>query len=192
MGHALELPIGIDWMKDVNEKKMLPGFKIISLHKVGLVSKKDQPWAKDSIDFLAFVYNDNGNCLQLRGVEIKNRQTMETISKEKEFHRKLRCSKYEFVSSENAHKFIKKLDERFQVLHHAFVYDFDRVALVIGDVGGKVINVTTIKFVNGIHQSYKKVIDDLKDIALKWAYLSMNDPSSAIIPEDVLAISEKV
>ena len=40
MGHKLELPIGLDWMRDVNKKKLFPGFNVISLHKVGLVGKK--------------------------------------------------------------------------------------------------------------------------------------------------------
>ena len=40
MGHKLELPIALDWMRDVNEKKLFPGFTVISLHKIGLVEKK--------------------------------------------------------------------------------------------------------------------------------------------------------
>ena len=40
MGHKLELPLAKDWMKDVNEKGLFPGYKIVSLHKVGAVGKK--------------------------------------------------------------------------------------------------------------------------------------------------------
>lgn len=44
MGHKLELPIGKQFMTDVNEKNKLgAGFTIISLHKVGLVGKKNVP-----------------------------------------------------------------------------------------------------------------------------------------------------
>ena len=192
MGHKLELPIGIDWMKDVNEKKIFPGFSIVSLHKVGLVSKKNQPWAKDSIDFIAFVHDDNNACLQLWGIEIKSRQTNVTISKEKEHHRRLRCRKHTIVSSKEAHRVIQKVDERFQILHHAFVYGFERVALVIGDVSGKVIKSTTIEFEERIHDAYKDVVNEMKNIALLWAYDNTTDVSSIIIPDEVLTISENV
>ena len=40
MGHKLELPLAKDWMREVNVKGLFPGFKIISLHKVGAVGKK--------------------------------------------------------------------------------------------------------------------------------------------------------
>ena len=192
MGHVLEFPIGIEWMKEVNDKKMFPGYSIVSLHKVGLVAKKDQPWAKDSIDFIAFVYNNNNLCLELWGVEIKSRQTNSTTSIEKEFHRKLRRAKHELIDSKDAHKFIRKLDERFQILHHAFVYGFDKVSLVIGNSSSKLINATTIEFKNDIHDSYKKVVNDLKDMALDWAYTTHTDATSVIIPDDVLEISEEV
>ena len=89
MGHKLKLPIGKDFMRDLNERNKLGGIKIISLHKVGLVGKQKCPWAKDSIDFLACVL-EKDQSIQLWGVEVKSRQTISTITKEKEHTRKLR------------------------------------------------------------------------------------------------------
>ena len=40
MGHKLELPIGRDFMRDLNEKKKLGDVQVVSLHKVGLVGGK--------------------------------------------------------------------------------------------------------------------------------------------------------
>ena len=89
MGHKLELPIGKSWMKDVNEKGFLSEIKVLSLHKVGLVAKKNKPWAKDSIDFLAIVHDSSDGDVELWGVEIKSRQTNATVTKEREYMRRL-------------------------------------------------------------------------------------------------------
>ena len=47
MGHKLELPIALDWIRDIHERNLFHGFrfKIIALYKVGLVAKKLQPIA---------------------------------------------------------------------------------------------------------------------------------------------------
>ena len=83
IGHKLELPIAKDWMCDVNEKNVLGAdLRVVSLHKVGLVSKVNCPWAKNIIDFLACVLNDGD--IELWGIEInKSRQTNTTVCKEK-------------------------------------------------------------------------------------------------------------
>ena len=39
-GHRLELPVGLNWMKDVNEKNEMVEFRIRSLYTGGLVAKK--------------------------------------------------------------------------------------------------------------------------------------------------------
>ena len=191
MGHKLELPIALDWMRDVNEKKLFPGFTVISLHKIGLVAKKNHPWAKDSIDLLALVREDNQNDLQVWGIEIKSRLTMTTINEEKELNRKLRRKKYEVVESNEVFNYVKKASERFQILHHAYVYDFDRVAIIIANDSGKVISGTAINFDDELKCSYGKVVDDLKDLSLLWAYSTL-PASDTIFPNDVIKISEDV
>ena len=81
--------------------------KIVSLHKVGLVGRKDKPWAKDSIDFIALVCDENKDT-HLWGVEIKSRQKLSTITEEKENMKKLRRHKYEKIMAGDAHKVVHK------------------------------------------------------------------------------------
>lgn len=189
MGHKLELPIGSDWMRDVNEKNLLPGFKVISLHTVGLVAKVDRLWAKDSIDFLAFVVNEAKE-VQLWGVEIKSRQTFATITKEKEVIRQLKRAKYEMIDEGRASRYVHKSDERFQLLHHAYVYGLSRIALIVGNNSGKVISGTIVNYSNDGLEKYGTVVDKLKDLTLAWAY---DTPASGlIIPPDVIAASKQV
>ena len=189
MGHKLELPIGNSWMNDVNIKSLFQGYKILSLHKVGLVSKKNEPWAKDSIDFVASVMKTDNSDLELWGVEIKSRQTNLTVSKERENMRKLHRKKYEEIGADKVEKYVLSSDERYQILHHAYVYGFDKVALIIGDKSGKVISGTIIEFPQELRDAYGRVIKEIKDIALLWAYGST---SQVKIPNNVLQISENV
>ena len=194
-GHKLELPIGMDWMNDVNKKGLFSGFKVISLHKVGLVEKKNCPWAKDSIDFLAFVYDEDKEDLEVWGVEVKSRQTSSTIGKEREFSRQLRRNKYQIIGSDLAHKYVHKIEDRFQVLHHAFVYGLKRVILLVANNHGKILTGTVIDFQNQIHEAYGKVVGRLKEMSLEWAYENYNDAESTkniVLPNDVISMSYKI
>ena len=185
MGHKLELPIGINFMKDVNEQNALGNdVRVFLLHKVGLVGKKNCPWAKDSLDFLACILDENED-LHLWGVEIKSRQVMTTVTEEKEHMRRLRRNKYEVIASKDVNKFIHKRDEIFQLLHHAYVYGFEKVAQVVGDKEGKVLNCTVISYESSMLDSYGNVVEKLKDEVLDWAY--DNTPvSDLIVPENIL------
>jgi len=190
MGHKLELPIGKSWMDDFNNKKKLEGYKILSLHKVGLVAKKGSPWAKDSIDFVACIENKMDPalpCLELWGVEIKSRVKNATITREREHMRKLRRKKYEMIGSDKVAMFVEQSSERHQILHHAYVWGLEKVAIVIGDKGGRVISGTIVDYNENVLQAYGKVVDKIKDLALDWAYT--DEP---IIPEEVIEISERV
>ena len=187
MGHKLELPIGKAWMSDWN-KTPFDGFQVVSLHKVGLVSKKDQPWAKDSIDFIAFVFNASISEVELWGIEIKSRQTNQTINKEREYMRKIHRNKYELINADKALRYIPAPDERYQLLHHAYVYGFKRVALIVGRKDSKVISGTVVNYDSSLRESYGRVIEKIKDISLNWAY----DFTNKLIPDDVLSIAKDV
>ena len=187
LGHKLELPIGRDFMRLVNEKNKLGRVRIISLHKVGIVSKKNCPWSKDSIDFIACIL-DEDETLQLWGVEIKSRQTTSTITEEKEYMRRLRRNKFDKINSTDAAKFIRKRDERFQLLHHAYVYDFAKVVHVVGDNSGKVINATIVDYDPSLLSAYGDVITTLKDEVLFWAYDDTTDASDIVIPQNIVDI----
>ena len=162
MGHKLELPVGKNWMREANERNLFSSYKIISLHKVGLVSKKGSPWAKDSIDFLASVLDESENEIQIWGVEIKSRVKISTINKEKENMKKLRRKKHEMICDNQVAKFVADRNERYQLLHHSFVYGLKRVALVVGDKGGNVISATVVNFSNNLQNCYEKMTDEIK------------------------------
>ena len=123
--------------------------------------RKNRPWAKDSIDFIACICNEN-ETLELWGIEIKNRQTVATITTEKENMRKLRRKKYEVIDAAKVNNFFYKRDERFQLLHHAYVYNLKKVVLIVGDNSGKVINGTVVNYDNNILDSYGMVVETLK------------------------------
>ena len=52
------------------------------------------------------------------------------------------------ADAHDAHKFIRKGSDRWQILHHAYVYGLDRVTYVIGPNAGKVISSTIVKLIN--------------------------------------------
>ena len=166
-------------------RKKLGDIRIVSLHKVGLVGKKTCPWAKDSIDFIACVL-DEDKTLQLWGVEVKSRQTVATITREKEIMRKLRRKKYEQIEAKEVSTFFHKPDERFQLLHHAYVYNFEKVILIVGDNSGKVINATIVAYNDSIRHSYGMVVDTLKTKVLNWAYNESDDVNDIMIPEKIV------
>ncbi len=196
MGHKLELPIAIEMMNDLNERQVLPGFKVISLHGVGLVGKKDCPWAKDSIDLIAVVKKDSSSTIELWGLEIKSRQTSNTINGEKNFLQESGRAKYKKIQWRDAFSQIMKSDERFQILHHAYVYEFTTVGIIIGNNGGNVISGTFVDFdEDDILNSYGNVLKKIKDVTLDWAYHDFgNDEAikSLQIPDDVVEMSNDI
>ena len=99
--------------------------------------------------------------------------------------RKLRRKKYEEIDTKKVSAFLYKRDERFQLLHHAFVYSFDKVVLIVGDNGGKVINATVVTYDTTTLESYGKVIETLKEKVLGWAY-NEYDVSDVLIPENIV------
>ena len=76
------------------------------------LKKKKHPWAKDSIDFLAFVFNEEENSVELWGVEIKSRQTNDTVNKERKFNKKKRRKKHMPIGWREAAHYLLKPDER--------------------------------------------------------------------------------
>ena len=114
-----------------------------------------------------------------------------TISEEKEHTRKLRRNKYKHIDASLAFKYVRKPDERFQLLHHSYVYGFDRVALIVANNSAKVITGTVIEFSNTLHEKYGKVLEKLKNIALPWAYSDI-DTALIVIPNDVIALSKQM
>ena len=102
--------------------------------------------------------------------------------------RKLRRKKYEVIDSSQVHKFILSVDERYQLIHHAYVYGLKKVALIAGKKDSKIINGTIVS--DTVLKGYGKVVKDLKDLSLQWAYEDGN--SIKELPESVIRLSNKV
>jgi hypothetical protein len=57
-----------------------------------------------------------------------------------------------------------------QILHHAYVYDFRFVLLLIGDSTSKIINGVWVKFDAEIKTNYGILLRSIYNVSLKWAY----------------------
>ena len=62
------------------------------------------------------------------------------------------------------------MGERWQILHHAFVYDFKDVLFAVGDSQSEIISSTVVEFDDDLKGHYGHVLTDLKDLTLSWAY----------------------
>ena len=82
---------------------------------------------------------------------------------------------------------MKSPAERWQVLQHAYVYNFDTVVLAISDSQSVLIRSYVIDYSEALRQSYDKVLLDLKNITLYWAY-----PDELSSRNDVLKIPDEV
>jgi hypothetical protein len=100
-----------------------------------------------------------------------------------EIHRK----KYELINANQAFRYVPAADERYQLLHHAYVYGLKRVALIVGRKDSKVLSGTIINYDCLLQESYGKVIEKIKNISLLWAY-----NGSKVIPDDVLSIAKDI
>ena len=92
-----------------------------------MVAKKSKPWSKTSIDFIGIMNVDDkefNETMVPLGVEVKCRVNSSEVAKEQEHIRRLKRRKYESISSDEVFNNLSKVDERFQLLHHVYVYDF--------------------------------------------------------------------
>jgi len=62
------------------------------------------------------------------------------------------------------------MHELVQLLHHAYVYDFKRMLLLIGDNKANIIRGIWVHISTTIRTSYGHLLQFMFDMALKWAY----------------------
>jgi hypothetical protein len=65
---------------------------------------------------------------------------------------------------------IDSLHELVQILHHAYVYDFRFILLLIGDSTSAIISGIWVKFDDAIKESYGALLRLVYERCLKWAY----------------------
>ena len=104
------------------------------------------------------------------GVEIKSRLTTITIAKEEEYLLNLNREKHVSIPEDQVYNFIRKVSERFQLLHHSFVYGLDKSVLIVRDEAGDIIQSTVAAYSTQLKHAYGEVLKDLKDFTLSRAY----------------------
>ena len=175
LGHRLEIPILKSWIQEAAAP--VHGLVVKGAYSAGLAAKQDATYAKDSVDFVLTVLEDNED-LKTWGFEAKGRVTARTAAEEERNLHYLN-QPHVRIADEYVHEEVAHLSERFQVLQqHAFVYNFYSVVLAISDNQSMLIRSTIIDFTRELKNQFGSVLKKLKDISLDWA----NPP--AILQED--------
>lgn len=84
-----------------------------------------------------------------------------------------------------------KPDERFQLLHHAYVYGFNLVAHVVGGLSAQILSATVVNYDNSLLDAYGEVVATLKDEILNWAYTDI-EAANIVIPNNIIQISKDI
>jgi len=192
LGHRMEKPILNNWINETKSDSFFPvqNLQVTSAYTVGLAGKRGQPHAKDSVDFHLHVSPNNGSTPNNReawGFEAKGRLTVKTAFAEEDVLESLHRDKHVEIDDVHVHKNLKIPSERWQVLHHAHVYDYPVVVHAVGDSQGEIIQSTIIRYTATTKEHYSKVLQDLKELTLDWAYSSNRSPVK--IPDEVMDVA---
>ena len=193
LGHRLELPILRNWIEVISSHNSpVPSIKIKGAYSAGLAAKQGAEFIKDSIDFVVIAENDDDGTMQPWGFESKGRVTARTTAEEV-------CNLHFFnnphiaISSQEVHKEVADEGERFQVLQHALVYNFDKVVLAIGDEQATLIRSTIISFENDIKSDFLQVLNDIFQFSLSWAYPATGPANKCItVPSSIQKIATTI
>ena len=203
LGHKLEIPILKNWVHLTGgEEASFSEISVEGAFTAGLAAKKDAAYAKDSVDFVLAVKDVSAgedDNLVAWGFEAKGRVTFASAAKEQHHMRALRNTSNPFssahtrVDSSEVYEQVANLAERFQVLQHAFVYDFPTVVLAISDNQSRLIRSTVIDFSSQLKDHFGSVLQDIKNLALSWAYPALTTrPQIVQIPEEIFSIADTI
>ena len=174
-GHHLEPKLAKELQKDSDGGKT--PFKIHAIYSTGMVRRRDKPYVKDSIDFLAVADIDDE--LKVTGLEMKARvapstEQQERLSSESSQSQNSDTNVLTYVvidwNSANLGQYITCAHEAVQILHHAYTFDLEHVALIVGDNNGGIIRGVFVKFDSDLKLAYGNVMTTLYNFCLKWAY----------------------
>ena len=205
MGHKNEPTIIKNFVAQVNAGRDVNGNhiqisdlnEILAVYTTGLVEKKDKPYVKDSIDFIAIVLTDDG-IIECWGGEVKTRTRPSTKEKElnyqnSRFNNVPTPPVFSFFDFEFAHKHLMNVGERCQLLHHAFAYDFEKIFFIIGDRHCNIIHSDLVTFSSTDRDGYGNMVTDVFNETLLWAYPEQlfdatvtTEPVDVDIPIDVI------
>ena len=190
LGHRLELPILRKFTEIIPDVREYRGIEVKTAYTAGLAAKKGELHAKDSIDFVLSV-NDpkyNGGARTLWGFEAKGRVTIRTATTEEEHNHDFRATNPHLrIEDSEVFQCVAKPAERFQVLQHAYVYNFKTVVLAICDSQSELICSYIIDFTDELKEAFGNVLLDLKELVLEWAY-----PEHLSLRNDVLSIPAEI
>ena len=188
LGHQLEVPIVKKFIKEFNDDPS-KDHRVMGAYTAGLAAMKNRPYAKDSIDFILTLRDESNDEIKAWGFECKGRVTSKTAANEEENTREIHIR----INDDEVHKEVKAISERFQVLQHATVYKLDTVVLAIADNQGDLIRSIIIDFSQELRQSFTKVLVDIKNSCLSWAYPEHLSPSGGMtIPPEISAIANTI
>jgi hypothetical protein len=191
MGHKLELPILYNWIKETTDRYYpASGLCVTSAYKVGLAGKKGEPAIKDSVDFHLHVEEIPGVDRSCWGFEAKGRVTAATALAEVDTLNNLMRDEHIRIVDMEVNENLAMPKERWQVLHHAYVYDYATVVHAVGDSQGEIIQSTLIDFGETTKTHYNKVLSDLAELILPWAYASNRSPVE--VPDDVIKVAKDI
>ena len=198
LGHALEMPILKAFDHEVvnaqNEGSWHPfnGLHISSGYSCGLVAKAGCPYAKDSVDFLITVGYDNEEVTDVWAMEVKSRVTVGRGLCETVFNTTSDRGIHERIDDSLVYKYLQFLDERYQCLHHCYVYDVNTVVHAVADRHPVILQSTIIDYSTDVKEAYGKVLEDIFDFSLSWAYhrnQTIPDLALKVADEDKKAIN---
>jgi hypothetical protein len=174
-GHHLEPKLAQELQKSSDEGET--PFKLHAIYSLGMVRCRDKPYIKDSIDFLAIADIDGE--VKVIGLEMKARVASSTDQQERlssEFSQSQNSETNVLTyfvmdwNSGNLGQYITCAHEAVQILHHAYTFDLEYVALIVGDNNGDIIRGVFVKFDSDIKLAYGNVMTPLYNFCLKWAY----------------------
>ena len=190
LGHRLEKPILKQWVNLVLEARYPnPKVNVKAAYTAGLASKRGMPVAKDSIDFVLAVEDGDGD-IETWGFEAKGRVTVKTAADEEDYLHSIELDDHLQIDASEVNEAVANVSERFQILHHAFVYDFRTVVLAIADEQAQLIRSLIVDFPPDLLESYKEVLQALKDLTLDWAYSGNSDIVQ--IPDKIFEVARSV
>jgi hypothetical protein len=142
LGHEAEMKLIRQLLRDSGQNMMK--IKILDAYSIGLIAKKHESCVKDSVNFLVVV-KENG-IRKVLGVEMKARVTgasqqaslqhaQQRMINDSSGTPNLQQNKYVMVDAIhlNLERYIEKLSEAIQILHHAYTYLMDKVLLLVGN-----------------------------------------------------------
>lgn len=184
LGHKLELPILQSFHNECvkandsvgnqhfySSTHALNHVNILSGYTCGLVAKSGYNYAKDSVDFLLTVTKGPDDFEpEVWAMEVKSRLVNRSRNADEDFNTQTDRSKFARIDDSDAHKYLAYLDERFQCLHHAFVWDVKTVVHASADGQAQIIQSTIIDYCDDLKVAYGSVLQDIYHFALSWAY----------------------